>query len=442
MNHDSTPRARKWRTISLSLLLLCLIGGYFLAQHDPVAEAPSGTAAGTGKTTATSPPEPLQHIVQRGDNLFDILNGCGIPAVQIDQLVKATKKIHPLSDLTAGNALKLWVTPDEPASLLRLHYEIDALNELEVTAANDLFTARKITHAVEVRYDRAEGTIASSLYASAVEAGVSPEIVMGLTDIFAWDINFFTDIRAGDSYTILYERHFVRNTFKGYGKIIAARFVNQGEERIAVHYRQAEEGGYYDAQGKPIRKLFLKAPLNYRRISSGFTQSRKHPVFQVRRPHLGVDYAAPQGTPVVALGAGTVILKGWSGGFGKAVRIEHPSGYVSYYGHLSGYAKGLAKGNRVRQGQVIGYVGSTGISTGPHLDLRVTLNRKFINPLSLKPVNGPPLKGENLAHFKRLSQEKLALLDNAAISGTVKLSAVAPHRNPAWTSLAEAATAP
>lgn len=442
MNHHPTPSSPKRRAILLFLLLLCLGGWYFLAENQPVAGSPSETAAGTGQATATSPREPLQHIVQRGDNLFDILDGCGIPPVQIDQLVKATRKIHPLSDLTAGNALKIWVTPDEPASLLRLHYEIDACNELEVTAANDLFTARKITHAVEVRYARAEGTIASSLYASAVEAGLSPEIVMGLTDIFAWDINFFTDVRAGDSYSILYERHFVRNTFKGYGKIIAARFVNQGEERIAVHYRQGEVGGYYDAQGKPIRKLFLKAPLNYRRISSGFTQSRKHPVFQVRRPHLGVDYAAPRGTPVVALGEGTVILKGWSGGFGKAIRIQHPSGYVSYYGHLSGYAKGLAKGSRVRQGQVIGYVGSTGISTGPHLDLRVTLNRKFINPLALKPVNGPPLKGEDLAHFKRLSQEKLALLDNAAIGDTAKLSAVTPGWSPAWTSRAEAATAP
>jgi murein DD-endopeptidase MepM/ murein hydrolase activator NlpD len=432
MNKNKTHPVRKWRAPLLAVLFVGLIGWLFLSQDLMVPESvPAGkeaiiSTAGQIPTVAGLP-EPLQHVVQRGDNLFDILSACGIPATQIDQLVKSTKNIHHLSALTAGNALKIWVTPAEPASLLRLRYEIDGLNELEAEVQDDLFTARKITHDVEVRYDRAEGTIASSLYASAIGAGVSPEIVMGLTDIFAWDINFFTDIREGDTYTILYERHFVRGTFKGYGKILAARFVNQGEERVAVHYRQGGEGGYYDATGKPIRKLFLKAPLNYRRISSGFTHSRMHPVFQVKRPHLGVDYAAPSGTPVVALGAGTVVFKGWSGGFGKSVRIQHANGYVTYYGHLSGYVKGLAKGSRVRQGQVIGYVGSTGISTGPHLDLRVTLNGKFINPLTLRPVNGPPLQGENLAHFKHLSEEKLALLKDVSISGAVKLGANAPR---------------
>jgi murein DD-endopeptidase MepM/ murein hydrolase activator NlpD len=385
------------------------------SETDVEVSAPADLAA----------PPPLQHIVQKGDRLFDILSASGVSAVQIDQLVKATRSVYNLTALAAGNSLKIWLSPDESPRLTRLQYEIDPLNELDVTAEDGVFTARKTTHDIEVRYERAEGTITSSLYASAVRAGVSPEIVMGLTDIFAWDINFFTDIREGDSYTILYERQYAKDTFRGYGKILAARFLNQGEERVAIHYGK---GGYYDAEGRPIQKLFLKAPLNYRRISSGFSRSRKHPILQVARPHLGIDYAAPAGTPVVALGPGTVTLQGWSGGFGKSVRVSHPAGYVTYYGHLSGYAKGLGKGSKVRQGQVIGYVGSTGLSTGPHLDFRVTLQGKFINPLALKPVNSPPLNGEALAAFKQFSREKLALLGDASISGSVKYSAATPRR--------------
>ena len=248
-------------------------------------------------------------------------------------------------------------------------------------------------------------------------------MVMDLTDIFAWDINFFTDIRDGDTYTVLYEKYYVGDTFKGYGRVVAARFMNQREEHVALYFEDGSGNkGYYDDQGKPIQKLFLKAPLNYRRISSGFTYHRMHPVYHKMRAHLGVDYAAPTGTPIVALGDGKVILKGWTNGFGKSIQIKHRNNYVTYYGHLSRYAKGIDKGRQVSQGQVIGYVGMTGVATGPHLDFRVRYNGNFINPLKLKSVTGPPLKGTELAAFKDISTKRLAMLVDPALNIAVKLS--------------------
>ena len=369
--------------------------------------------------------EQLDFTIKQGDHLYGILHNSGVGDYQIDLIVKSVKKVYNLSDIVPGNTMSIWVTQETPVKLARLTYEIDSLNFLEVKPDNGSFKANKHTLEVEVRYERAEGSISNSLYESAIQAGLSPEVVMDLTDIFAWDINFFTDIRDGDTYTVLYEKYYVGDTFKGYGRVVAARFMNQGEEHVALYF---EDGsgikGYYDDQGKPIQKLFLKAPLNYRRISSGFTYHRMHPVYHKMRAHLGVDYAAPTGTPIVALGDGKVILKGWSNGFGKSIQIKHRNNYVTYYGHLSRYAKGIDKGRQVSQGQVIGYVGMTGVATGPHLDFRVRYNGNFINPLKLKSVTGPPLKGTELAAFKDISTKRLAMLVDPALNIAVKLSKI------------------
>ncbi|MFY9396766.1 MAG: peptidoglycan DD-metalloendopeptidase family protein [Desulfomonilia bacterium] len=364
------------------------------------------------------------YVVEKGDNLYNVLRRHGVCDYQIDLAIKSVKKVYNLSGIVPGNALSIWVTEEEPVRLARLTYEIDYRNLLEVVPENGTFKASKQTFDLDVRHERAEGVITSSLYESAIRAGLPAEVVMGLSDIFAWDINFFTDIREGDRYTVVYERYYVKDTFRGYGRVTAARFVNQGRVHTAVYFDDGNGiSGYYDENGKPIRKLFLKAPLNYRRISSGFSRSRIHPIYRVARPHLGVDYAAPTGTPVVALGNGTVTFKGTSGGFGKSIQITHPAGYVTYYGHLSGYAKGIDKGTRVSQGEVIGYVGSTGVSTGPHLDFRVKHNGKFVNPLTLKSVNGPPLKGNSMARFKEVSAKRLAMLDDSSLNRTADLGA-------------------
>jgi len=364
----------------------------------------------------------IDYIVAKGDNLYNVLRSQGVCDYQIDLVIKSVKKVYNLSGIIPGNAMNIWITEEEPVRLARLTYEIDYLNLLEVVPENGSYKASRQTFEVDVQHERAEGTITTSLYESAIQAGLPPEVVMALSDIFAWDINFFTDIRQGDHYTVVYERYYVKGAFRGYGRVVAARFINQGTPHVALYFNDGNGiSGYYDEGGKPIRKLFLKAPLNYRRISSGFTHKRKHPIYHVARPHLGVDYAAPTGTPVVALGDGVVTFRGTNGGFGKSIQITHRGGYVTYYGHLSGYAKGIKKGARVSQGEVIGYVGSTGVSTGPHLDFRVRLNGKFINPLSLKPVNGPSLKGESLARFREFSAQRMAMLDDSSLNRTAEL---------------------
>ncbi|MCE5266146.1 MAG: peptidoglycan DD-metalloendopeptidase family protein [Deltaproteobacteria bacterium] len=419
------------RRIALLLAFLSIFGTslYFLTK----ASLDDTASPFVWKQPTPRPPpdtDPLQkslYIVKKGDSLFNILRAYGVPGGQIDLVAKSVRMICDRASLCPGNAVKIWLSRENPVRLVRMNYEIDGLNELEVSNEDGVFTARKRTHVAEVRLAKAQGRIKSNLYESAVGAGLPHEIVMDLTDIFAWDINFFTDIREGDSFTILYEEYYVEEVFKGYGKIVAASFINQGEERTAIRYRDAiGSEGYYDAEGRPIRKLFLKAPLNFRRISSGFTGQRLHPIFQVMKPHLGVDYAAPSGTPVVSLGKGTVLFKGWSNGFGKCVQIHHPSGHVTHYGHLSRFAGGLARGSRVDQGEVIGYVGSTGISTGPHLDFRVELKGKFINPLALGPVNSPPLHQEALNRFRDLAVERVAMLNGPRLRPDRETRAMRP----------------
>jgi murein DD-endopeptidase MepM/ murein hydrolase activator NlpD len=176
-----------------------------------------------------------------------------------------------------------------------------------------------------------------------------------------------------------------------------------------------------------MKKMFLRAPLNYRRISSFFSHNRMHPIFGVARPHLGVDYAAPTGTPICSIGQGRVVFSGWIRGYGKTIRIKHPEGYVSYYGHLSRFAKGMGKGKRVDQGDTIGYVGSTGYATGPHLDFRVSQHSKFINPLKMKNVNGPPLSGAALADFRRICSVRLAMLESR--SRSIAMDRPAPKKD-------------
>lgn len=400
----------------ISQLIVTIEGDRILASRQEIQRVL--TPEYTGGITQTD------YIVAKGDNLYNVLHNHGVCDYQIDLAIKSVRKVYNLSGIVPGNALSVWVTEEEPIRLARLTYEIDYLNLLEVVPENGAFKASKQTFDLDVRHERADGVITSSLYESATQAGLPAEVVMGLSDIFAWDINFFTDIREGDRYTVVYERYYVKDTFRGYGRVTAARFLNQGKPHTAVYFEDGNGvSGYYDEDGKPIRKLFLKAPLNYRRISSGFSRSRIHPIYHVARPHLGVDYAAPTGTPVVALGNGTVTFKGTSGGFGKSIQITHAAGYVTYYGHLSGYAKKIAKGTRVSQGEVIGYVGSTGVSTGPHLDFRVRHNGKFVNPLALKPVNGSPLKGNSMARFKEMSAKRLAMLDDSSLNRTAELGA-------------------
>jgi murein DD-endopeptidase MepM/ murein hydrolase activator NlpD len=239
------------------------------------------------------------------------------------------------------------------------------------------------------------GKLESSLYEAIEAAGERPELIIHFIDLFSWDINWFIDPRTGDQFRMTYEKYYSGGEFIKYGRILAACYVNDGKPYYAYRFNpDTTLDDYFNENGVSLRKSFLKAPLRYHRVSSRFSYSRLHPILKYRRPHLGVDYAAPVGTPVSAAADGKVVFAGNRGGYGKLVIIYHENAYRTQYGHLRRFGRGIRAGKKVKQGQVIGFVGSSGLSTGPHLDFRVQRGKAFINPLSIKsaPVTQVPEK--------------------------------------------------
>lgn len=286
-----------------------------------------------------------------------------------------------------------------------------------------------VADSVGVRLDTVvvRGNLSTNLYEAVLSQGESPALLDPLTQVFAWDIDFFRDPRVGDSFSVLVEKRWREDgVFLGYGQLLCARYVNQGHAFEGFRYRD----NYYDGDGRSLEKLLMKAPLKFSRISSGFTASRLHPVLGIRRPHWGVDYAAPTGTPIFAAGDGMVVLAGWSGGFGNCVKIRHNGVFTTYYGHLRGFAAGIRSGLRVRQGQTIGYLGSTGLATGPHLDYRVQKNNAFINPTSLKTEAKEGVTVAEKQAFQLLCAQLLARMDKTSVPAQVAtVEAEAPKSN-------------
>lgn len=258
----------------------------------------------------------------------------------------------------------------------------------------------------------AQGTIRTSLWESMMTQKIDPELVVDFADIFASQFDFLTETQAGDTFKVAWEKQVTDDGRTVDRRILGAQYTSRGETYTALLYTNAKgQSDYFSPEGKSLRSFFLRAPLQYRRISSFFTARRYHPVLKRVRPHLGIDYAAPTGTPVSSIGEGVVTYAGRKGGFGNFVSIRHPNGYASFYGHLSRYGKGIRPGVRVHQGQVIGFVGSTGLSTGPHLDFRVSCNGKFINYLKLKFPSALTISGTDKETF---TQAKRAIFTQLA----------------------------
>jgi murein DD-endopeptidase MepM/ murein hydrolase activator NlpD len=270
----------------------------------------------------------------------------------------------------------------------------------------------------EVEYARTRrivaGEIRSSLYRTIEEIGEDVDLARILSEIFAWQIDFATDLRKGDYFRAVVEEYRGMDGVPRIHAVLAAEFFNAGTLHQAFRYEDSSgRVDYYDGTGASLRRVFLKSPLRYTRISSRFSRRRFHPILKVYRPHLGVDYAAPTGTPVVSVGDGEVIYAGRERGFGKIVKIRHNGVYRTTYGHLSGYARGIRKGVRVRQGQVIGYVGATGLATGPHLDFRLIRNGRYVNPLAVDLPAADPIPPDEMAAFREVVLDFLDGLDAA-----------------------------
>lgn len=286
---------------------------------------------------------------------------------------------------------------------------LDIRTEVRLEDEGDTILTTKVERPIASEIVRYEGVIESSLFGTIEDIGASPELAVRMADIFQWDIDFLRDIRQGDQFVALVEQRSVDGQFFGYGTLYAARFVNAGKELNAFVYADAGGSvGYYDLDGAPLKKQFLRSPLRFSRITSRYSLNRFHPIHKRRMPHYGVDYGAPKGTPAHATATGTVTFVGRNGGAGNMVRLRHSNGYETNYLHLSRFAKGVRKGARVSQGQVIGYVGSTGWSTGPHLDYRVKKDGRWVNPLNISSPPADPLP-ESL--LRRYLAHALALLE-------------------------------
>jgi len=358
-------------------------------------------------------------VIKPGETLYNIFKGYGLDVRDLFLMRNASASIHSLREISADRQFKLMV--DEHNKVHSFNYSINDDLFLNIMRNENGFKAEKIEVEYEKRIGQIGGVLKDSLIASIGEGLERTLLALSISDIFAWDIDFTTDLRNGDTFKVIVEELYKDNEFKKYGNIVAVEFVNNGKEYKAYRFEHNGKAGYYDDEGKTLKRAFLKAPLSFRRISSRFSKSRLHPILKRYRPHHGIDYSAPQGTPVSAVGDGTITFSGYQGGYGKLVMIRHHNGYKTCYGHLSRIGKDIAPGVKIDQGEVIGYVGSTGLSTGPHLHYEMSLNNRVVNPLSIKSPSGEPLPEVALAEFGSFREQlskRLALITPESILAT------------------------
>ncbi|HNZ69815.1 MAG: peptidoglycan DD-metalloendopeptidase family protein [Prolixibacteraceae bacterium] len=339
----------------------------------------------------------IEGIVKPGQNLGEILTGFGVPMSKVDQLSRNSEEIFDVRKIRSGQKFFLFQSPDTVRKACYLVYENNLVEYVIFGLSNSMSISRG-EKKVQRMQKSASGIIASNLWNTMTDNDLNPMLAIELSKIYAWTIDFF-GIQKGDKFRLLYEEQFVDTVSTGVGPVHAVEFEHMGKNYYAFRFSQDEGFDYFDDKGENLRKAFLKAPLEFSRISSRFSGSRLHPVLKIRRPHHGVDYAAPLGTPVVSIGDGTVIGKGYQGGSGNFVKIRHNAVYTTMYLHLSRFGKGVSTGSRVQQGEVIGYVGSTGLSTGPHLDFRVFMNGTPIDPLKIDAPPGDPVKTDYKQDF-------------------------------------------
>ena len=354
--------------------------------------------------------------IRRGDYLTGVLARRNISRSTAVKLAKATKPIFDLARfLKPGNELKLAI--DDNGGLKGLSYPLDDERILWVTRekSDDQFVAQIQKKNYDVRLETITGLVRDdgSLFLAGKHAGLTKVMAVNLAALFEWDVDFARDIRVGDRFTVIREAKYFENERVREGDIIAAEFVNQGHRYRAVRYTNTDgKVGYFDPKGRSMRKMFIRAPVDFSRISSGFAKSRKHPVLGFTRAHKGTDFAASTGTPVRAAGSGRVTFSGHRGGFGKLVLVRHNSKYTTAYAHLSKISKELRKGSRVTQGQMIGQVGMTGTATGPHLHYEVRVNGKQVNPLTIQLPSANPVPRKYMADFRLKTASLLAQLNN------------------------------
>ena len=393
---------------------------------ETVIEPPGGSAPATESFAAFDVPTPLEIeipaavapsdppstivdlLVKRGDTLEILFRRNGLSLTDLAAMVALPDASGALKVLKPGDRLEI---AHRDGQVLSLRREIDDFKVLSIAREETGFAANTIAREVDVRITSGHGEINSSLFEAGTAAGISDRTIMDMAGIFEWDVDFIQDVREGDTFTVIYEEIWRDGVKLRDGQIVAAEFVNQGKSFRAARFSDATgRAGYYTPEGRSVRKAFIRAPLNFTRISSGFNPSRRHPVLNTIRAHRGVDYAAPTGTPIRAAGDGKVLFRGVQGGYGNTIILQHGSNITTLYGHMSRFGSARA-GARVNQGDVIGYVGSSGLATGPHLHYEYRVNGVHRNPRTVALPPADPIAVEQQAAFRAATDPLWRQLD-------------------------------
>lgn len=345
----------------------------------------------------------IRDTVQKGETVFDIFKKHKLDIGVLFKLKEASTDVYKLGEVYPDHRYKIVL--DDKERINSFVYGIDDDTILDISNTEMGFSAKKIPIEYDIKILHLGGAIKDNLISSMGEGSDNIKLALQLSDIFAWDIDFTTDIRESDTYKIVVEGRYLNGDFKKYGEILSAEFINNGSTYRAYRFEYDDKADYYDDEGNSLKRQFLKAPLSFRRISSYFTKKRFHPILKIYRPHHGIDYSAPSGTPVSAVGNGTISFIGYRGGYGKLIILRHPNGWKTCYGHLSRFGRGLKRGAKVPQGSVIGYVGSTGQSTGPHLHYEMRINNKAVNPFSIRVSKGRGIPKKLMPEFVKIKNE-------------------------------------
>jgi len=407
----------RWPAALIALPCFGVVAAFGIAPDTLVEKLPVNNVSQELRLPALTPTVEANPVfareerIQRGDTVASLLARLQVDDSAALRFLSTHQQARALYQLIPGKVVRATTAAD--GRLVSLRY-LNGGSLLSVDRHGDAFAVKEEPAQLEQRVVMKSAEIRNSLFGATDAAGLSDAVAMQIADIFSTDIDFHRDLRKGDRFSVIYEVFYHRGELVRTGRVLAAEFVNQGKTYQAVYFNYAEnQGGYYTPDGKNLRKQFLRSPLEFSRITSGYTNARFHPILQQWRAHRGIDYGAPAGTRVKATGDGVIEFAGRQGGYGNLVVIRHQSKYTTWYGHLSGFARNIRKGRRVAQGEVIGYVGATGLATGPHLHYEFRINDVHQNPLRIAMPAAPPIAPEQKPKFEQaiapLARELLLL---------------------------------
>lgn len=397
-----------WSLLSIVALTVAGFSIWMTSYQNDISND-TATLAETEQLPIVPLEEAYPYVIEPNTSLFEALRRLDVSPQVIQEVVTASKPIQNLARLQPGIRFQVYYGAEPEPELNGIHFRFSAVESMEVVKVDAVWSAKKITEQVDIKVVSFSGMVTTSLWESAIKAKMDPNLISELADILGWEVDFSREVRVNDRWRLTVEEKLVKGEPIGWGAILAAEYENAGTSyQAALFRREGKEVGYFAPDGTSLRKMFLKSPIRYGRITSGFSTRRFHPILKIRRPHLGVDYGAPIGTPIRAVGDGTVTFAARKGGAGNMIKLRHNSTYQTAYKHLNGFAKGVRSGAKVKQGQVIGYVGNTGLSTGPHLHFEFYQSGRYIDPVRKKFPSAEPVAREDLIDFKQQAQTLLS----------------------------------